>query len=277
MRRVIGIDIHLAEVVFWENGKRRPAERVSMTRSDLEGFGRSLCKEDEVVIEATGNAMAAVRVLSPYGARDRGQSVAGRGDCACTRQAGQDRRRVLASLRAADFLREIWLQDSDTERLRRFVARRNQVVRHRTRIKNEAHAILHAHSIPPYPHANLFGWLGRIWLAQQVMPDDERAAIERHLGEFDRLSEDLGVLDKEIAQAASKEPAVKRLLTITGVNLIVAAGLVAAIGDVRRLTRPPAVGVSKTASQQPSWPPCLRRTERAARALPRARTSPYVR
>ena len=39
---------------------------------------------------------------------------------------------------------------------------------------------------------------------------------------------------REIAQAAIDDPAVKRLLTITGVNLIVAAGLVAAIGDVRR-------------------------------------------
>src|SRR5579863_6616811 len=68
MRRVIGIDIHrtFAEVVFWEAGKLRPAGRVSMTRAGLEGFGRSLGKEDEVVIEATGNAMAVVRVLSSY-------------------------------------------------------------------------------------------------------------------------------------------------------------------------------------------------------------------
>ena len=117
-------------------------------------------------------------------------------------------------------------------------ARRNQVVRHRTRIKNEVHAILHAHLIPPCPHADLFGRLGRIWLAQQLMPDDEGAAIERHLRELDRLSEDLGVLDTQIAQTGSDDPAVKRLLTITGVNLIVAAGLVAAIGDVRRFTSP---------------------------------------
>src|SRR6266850_1485180 len=73
------------------------------------------------------------------------------------------------------------------------------VVRHRTRIKNEVHAILHAHLIPPCPHADLFGRLGRIWLAQQLMPDDEGAAIERHLRELDRLSEDLGVLDTQIA------------------------------------------------------------------------------
>lgn len=34
--------------------------------SGLEGFRRSLRRTDEIVVEATGNAMAVVRVLSPY-------------------------------------------------------------------------------------------------------------------------------------------------------------------------------------------------------------------
>jgi hypothetical protein len=71
MRRVIGMDLHrtFAEVVFWEDGKLCPTGRVSMTRAGLEGFGRSLSRKDEIVIEATGNAMAVVRVLSSYVAR----------------------------------------------------------------------------------------------------------------------------------------------------------------------------------------------------------------
>src|SRR4028118_1578438 len=71
MRRVIGMDVHrtFAEVVAWADGRLRPLGRVDMTRSGLEGFGRTLAKTDEVVVEATGNAMAVVRVLSPYVAR----------------------------------------------------------------------------------------------------------------------------------------------------------------------------------------------------------------
>src|SRR5262249_33891215 len=102
----------------------------------------------------------------------------------------------------------------------------------------EVHAILHAYLIPPCPHAELFGRLGRVWLSRQVIPDDERAAIDRHLRELDRLGEDLVIPDREIAQTAIDAPAVKRLLTITGVNLIVAAGLVAAIGNIRRFPDP---------------------------------------
>lgn len=241
MRRVIGMDIHrtFAEVVFWEDGRLRPAGRIDMTRSGLEGFGRTLTSEDEVVIEATGNSMAVVRVLSPYVARVivanplQVKAIAHARIKTDKIDAG-----VLASLRAADFLPEIWLPDAATERLRRLVTRRDQVVRHRTRIKNEVHAILHAHLLPRCPHADLFGGRGRAWLERQPLPDDELAAIGRHLRELDRLGEDLVVLDGEIAQAGIDNPAVKRLLTIAGVNLTVAAGLVAAIGDVHRFASP---------------------------------------
>ena len=241
MRRVIGMDIHrtFAEVVVWEDGRLRPAGRVDMTRAGLKGFGRNLTNEDEVVVEATGNAMAVVRVLTPYVARVivanplQVKAIAHARIKTDKIDAG-----VLASLRAADFLPEVWLPDVETERMRRLVARRNQVVRHRTRVKNEVHAILHAHLVPPCPHADLFGRLGRLWLDGQPLPDDERAAIARHLRELDRLGEDLGVLDTDVAQAAIDDPAVKRLLTIIGVNLVVAAGLVAAIGDVRRFADP---------------------------------------
>ena len=241
MKRVIGMDIHrtFAEVVVWEDGRLRQHGRVDMTRSGLEGFGRGLTKDDEVVVEATGNAMAVVRVLGPYVARVivanplQVKAIAHARVKTDKIDAG-----VLASLRAADFLPEIWVPDAETERLRRLVARRNQVVRHRTRVKNEVHGILAAHLVPPCPHTDPFNGPGRAWLDRQALPDDERAAIARHLRELDRLGEDLAVLDRDIGEAVVENPQVKRLLTIAGINVTVAAGLVAAIGDVHRFSNP---------------------------------------
>src|SRR5215208_162937 len=230
MQRVIGMDIHrtFAEVVFWEAGRLRSGGRVDMTRSGLEGFGRSLTKEDEVVVEATGNAMALVRVLGPYVGRVivanplQVKAIAHAWIKTDKIDAG-----VLASPRAADFLPEVWVPDAATERLHRLVTRRNQVVLHRTRVKNEVHGILAAHLVPPCPHTDPFNGPVRVWLDRQALPDDERAAIARHLRELDRLAEDLAVLDREIGEAVVDQPDVKRLLTIAGVNVIVAAGLVA--------------------------------------------------
>jgi len=145
---------------------------------------------------------------------------------------------TLASLQAAGYLPQIWTPDAETERKRRLVARRYQVVRHRTQLKNEVHSILHAHLIPKCPHSDLFNGRGRMWLAAQPLPDDERAAIDRHVRELDRLAEDLALLDREIAEDAIDDAAVKRLMTITGVNLTVAAGIVAAIGDISRFNGP---------------------------------------
>jgi transposase len=235
------MDIHrtFAEVVVWEDGRLRPHGRVDMTRSGLEGFGRGLTQEDEVVVEATGNAMAVVRVLAPFVARViianplQVKAIAHAHVKTDKIDAG-----VLAKLHAAGYLPEVWTPDAETERRRRMVARRNQVVRHRTRVKNEIHAILAAHLVPPCPHAELFNGPGRAWLAKQVLPDDERAALERHLRELDRLGEDLAVLDREIGAAVVDDPAVRRLLTIAGMNVTVAAGLVAAIGEIRRFASP---------------------------------------
>jgi transposase len=265
MRRVIGIDIHrtFGEVVFWEEGRLRHGGRIDMTRTALEGFGKSLLTRDEVVIEATGNCMAVFRVLAPFVKR---VVIANPLQVKAIAYAHVKTDKVdagtLASLYAAGYLPEIWAPDADTERMRRLVARRYQVVRHRTRIKNEIHAILHAHLIPKCPHSDLFNGRGRDWLARQPVPDDERFAIARHVRELDRLAEDLAIIDRGIAESALDDRAIGRLLTIAGINLTVATGLMAAIGDVTRFKSPqklvsyfglnprPPVGCRR----RPSWP-----------------------
>jgi transposase len=241
MRRVIGIDIHrtFGEVVIWEEGRLRNAGRVDMTRTALEGFGKGLRSTDEVVIEATGNCMAVSRVLSPFVTR---VVIANPLQVKAIAHAHVKTDKIdagtLASLYAAGYLPEIWTPDAATERMRRLAARRFQIVRHRTRIKNEVHSILHAHLIPRCPHADLFSGVGRAWLLRQPVPEDERGAIERHIRELDRLTDDLATIDKEIAGDALDDDAIARLLTITGINLTVAAGIVAAIGDINRFSSP---------------------------------------
>ena len=71
------------------------------------------------------------------------------------------------------------------------------------------------------------------------MLGDEHAAIERHIRELDRVGEHLDLLDSEMAESVLDDPAIKRLMTITGVNLTVAVGLVAEIGDIDRFSSPP--------------------------------------
>lgn len=116
MRRVIGIDVHrtFGEVVIWENGALRHAGRVDMTRTALEGFGKSLRSTDEVVIEATGNSMAVSRVLTPLVAR---VIIANPLQVKAIAQAHVKTDKIdagtLASLHAAGYLPQIWTPDGD--------------------------------------------------------------------------------------------------------------------------------------------------------------------
>ena len=66
--------------------------------------------------------------------------------------------------------------------------------------------------------------------------DDERATINGWLAELDRLAVDLRQVDASLASVGLGDDRVRRLMTITGINLTVAVGLVAAIGESARFT-----------------------------------------
>ncbi|MGX7877146.1 IS110 family transposase [Mesorhizobium sp. ORM6] len=240
--RIIGMDIHrvAAEVVSLLDGEIVKVGRVQMLRNRLEEFARSeLTHDDHVVIEATGNAAAVAEVLSPYVDRivianpKQVHMIAHAKVKTDTIDAT-----VLAKLYASGFLPEVWVPDPGTLALRRQVARRTQLVRQRSRLKNLIQSILHAHLIPPCPHGNLVGINGRKWLMRQILPADERAAIERHLGLTDQVNEALTVVEADIAVHALQDPTIRRLMTLPGLDVTVAASVAAAIGDIRRFSDP---------------------------------------
>ena len=239
--RIIGLDIHraFAEAVAWEDGRLRRLGRVDMRRDLLDAFAARLSASDIVVIEATGNAASAAEVIMPHVKRvvianpKQVRIIAHAKIKTDTIDAG-----VLAQLYASGFLPEVWIPDAPTQALRRQVTRRTQIVRQRSRLKNIIQSILHCHLIPSCPHADLCGTKGRAWLAEQIVPDDEHLAIDRHMREFDRLGDDLRVIERDLARSALADGGVKRLMTIPGVDMIVALAITAAIGDVSRFDRP---------------------------------------
>ena len=239
--RVVGLDIHrvFAEAVMLENGTIRRLGRVGMTRDHLTAFAKTLTHDDHVVVEATGNASAVAEVIRPH---------VGRVVIANPRQVrliAEARIKtdvidatVLARLYASGFLPEVWIPDEATLGLRRQVTRRTQIVRQRTRLKTIVQSILHAHLVPPCPHADLFGPRGRTWLLAQTLPVDESDAVTRHLREYDRLSEDLKVVERELAREARADANITQLMTIPGIDMVVAVGLIAAIGPIARFAGP---------------------------------------
>lgn len=239
--RIIGLDIHrvFAEAVALEDGNLKRLGRIGMTRDHLTAFVGTLSPTDHVVVEATGNATAVVEILAPHVARVAVANplqvhlIAKAKIKTDAIDAG-----VLAKLYAAGFLPEVWIPDAATMARRRQVTRRTQIVRQRVRLKSIVQSILHANLIPRCPHADLFGGKGRTWLRAQYLPEDEQEAVAQHIEEYDRLTEALKGVERDIAKAALADANVTRLMTIPGIDMVVAVGLMAAIGKIERFDRP---------------------------------------
>ena len=238
--RIIALDVHrsFAQTAILENGKLRDAGKIDLEYSRLLRFARKLKPDDEIVIEATGNTSAIVRVLLPFVGRIViANPILVRAIAWAKVKTDKIDAAVLAKLHASGFLPEVWMPDEETEARRRVVAERTQLVSQMTRLKNRIQSVLHANLIPPYKGV-LFSQRGRAWLEAQPLAENQRRVIVRHAGELDRLGAELAEVDKSLAQKALDEPQVKRLMTITGVNATVAMSVLVAIGDIHRFSSP---------------------------------------
>jgi transposase len=118
--------------------------------------------------------------------------------------------------------------------LRRLTSRRTQLVRQRTRPKNEISAVLVRNLKGRPPMSDLFGKRGRTWLAELELPNDERDTVDACLRQIDFLTTEIAHVDHQLAEQALQSPEIKRLMTIPGIDVTTAATLIAAIGDIRR-------------------------------------------
>jgi transposase len=118
--------------------------------------------------------------------------------------------------------------------LRRRLARREQLVRSRTRSKNEIHAALGRRLQPNPPCSDLFGVTGRRWLAGLVLPPEERESVDAAMRHVEFLDAEIAAVEKLIAEQALSGPEIRRLMTVPGVNLVCAASFIAAVGDANR-------------------------------------------
>ena len=69
--RFIGLDVHLdfCEIAICEAGGMRSGGRVPTSPEGLQVLANSLAPDDQVALEATGNALAIARRLEPHVAR----------------------------------------------------------------------------------------------------------------------------------------------------------------------------------------------------------------
>ncbi len=239
--RFIGIDVHrdFCEVCVLDGKSGEEQRRRIATRpTELEAFARELDRGDVVALETSSPATAVARALEPRAGRV--MVIDPRRLVRAGARAKTDRldARTLARLLAAGVLTEIWTPDEATRALRRLVSRRAAVVRARTRLKNEVQAVLARNLCPRPPVSDAFGKAGRRWLASLELPEEEQLTVRGCLRQIDALEADVGELEVALAKRLNGSRELRRLLSVPGINLVVAATFLAYVGDIRRFPSP---------------------------------------
>jgi transposase len=197
-------------------------------------FAQSLGADDRVALEVSGNAWEIARILEPHVNRVIVVSPDDTGIRQARAKTDRLDARTLARLLWAGELDAVWTPDEQTRLLRRRLSRREQLVRARSRAKNEIHAVLRRRLKGRPPVSDLFGVKGRRWLRELELPVEEAETIDSALRHVEFLDSEIVAVERLIARDALQSTEVRRLMTVPGVNVICAQTFLAAVGDIRR-------------------------------------------
>jgi transposase len=140
---------------------------------------------------------------------------------------------TLAHLLRCELLPESWKADRETQARRQQVRLRATLVRQRTRLKNQLHAVLHQQGLRS-PATDLFGKRGRLWLAGLKLPQQAGESVNVCLRMIDSYSEEIQKQNLQLSNKAEHDERVQWLVTIPGIGECSAMMLLAEIGDLGR-------------------------------------------
>jgi transposase len=236
-----GLDVHkdfFQVCALAEDGQTRKDFRVGGHAEAIEAFGQRLARTDEVVLEATFHSWAIAQILRRYVDRVVVADPAQLKAIAHARiKTDKVDAHILAQLLRMDFLPEVELPAAETWAVRQLMAHRNQLRRQSVATKNTIHAVLNR-SLLRYPGKLLFTEKGFRWLAELVLPPAERMVLDHQTALLREVQARLTAVDHALVEQARLHADAKLLVTIPGVDVVVAMGFLAAIGSIDRFPSP---------------------------------------
>jgi transposase len=238
MARFVGLDVHKSVVevcTLGADGRVEDRHRFALDEPALALFARTrLRPNDRAVLEATTDTWAVVRVIRPHVAEVVvSNPMQTKAIAQAKVKTDKVDARTLAQLLRCDFLPRVWEPSEAIQELRRLVNRRAAPVADRTAVKNRLHAVLAQRLIRP-PVERLFSRAGLDWVRGLALDDEGRLLVDSDLRLLEAADREIGALDELLSRRAYSDERVKLLMTLPGVDIGVAVGLLAALGDIGR-------------------------------------------
>ncbi len=241
-QRYIGLDVHkyylIATAVDADLNKVYGPKRVELSEMG-EWIKKTITPQDAVVLEMTTNAWQIYDELLPY---TPSVTVVHPPHVALIVRAQVMNDKIaamqLARLLAKGLLVGIWVPPQGIRDLRTIVAQRQKMTRLKTQAKCRLQATLHRYHILPPEDGQPYSQENENWWRELSVSALEKVRVESDLETLAFSQGQVERLEKRMAEWAIGEEQVTRLMQITGIGLVTAVTLVAAIGDIKRFPSP---------------------------------------
>lgn len=141
--------------------------------------------------------------------------------------------RILAHLLRSNLVAESYVPPKQLRELRSILRHRVGIVKIRTMVKNNIHALVDKYGFRP-EFSDLFGKAGTRWLNGLQLDASDKLILNNHLQHLENLNQQIEHVDEAIHSKACEDPDVKLLLSMTGVDVYTALLIKAEIGDINR-------------------------------------------
>lgn len=236
-----GLDAHKRFIQICKldaDGRVCAENQIQATPEAISAFAQQLSTDDQVVLEATFHTWAIWSLLRPHAGKVLVANPMQVKAIAHARiKTDKIDARILAQLLRANLIPEVQMPDEQTWELRQLVAHRRFLGKRLVAVKNTIRGVLNR-KLLSCPYVELFGASGRQWLAEQGLTETERFIVDSSLSVHDELVKRIDAVDAKLRTHATLSQQAKLLMTIPGVNVTVAIGLLSAIGDVSRFSSP---------------------------------------
>ncbi len=236
-----GLDVHkrfIQGCAVDGDGRKQREFRIDATSAAIRAFASGLGPDDEVVLEATFHSWAIWSLLVAHAARVVVANPMQVKAIAHARiKTDKVDAHILAQLLRVNFIPEVEMPSAETWELRQLVSHRRFLGKQRVALRNRLRGVVNGR-LYHCPFDELLGASGRRWLLEQELNCAERTIVQSTLVLHDELQQQLAQVDHELTTRASEQLDAKLLMTIPGVNVTVAIGMMAAIGDVSRFASP---------------------------------------
>src|SRR5712691_9229659 len=246
-RQVVGMDLHRRRSVLvrmTRDGRRLGTARIANSPAELRAQIARAGKSPQVVLEATYGWYWAADTLAAAGAEVHLAHPLG------VKAFGYQRVKTDArdAANLADLLRmgrlpEAWITPREIRDLRELTRYRQKLVGLRTSCKDQVHAVLAKLGIA-VTCSDLFGAWGSAWLDGLRLPQPYAGKVTSLRQLIGELNTEITMLSEVIADLLAGHPGYLVIQRLPGIGPVLAAVIIAEIGDVTRF---------RTAPQLASW------------------------